>query len=209
MLTIIDYGMGNLRSVQKSLERMGATTLVSSRPEDIAKATALILPGVGSFGAAMTNLKKYGLDTVIKDKVAHGIPFLGICLGLQVLFEKGEESPDIPGLGILKGTVPHFHSTKGFPKKELTIPHMGWNQVVYNKDSRLFQDIPNSSFFYFVHSYQVAPKDKDVIIGHCDYGGPVVAAIEKDNVFATQFHPEKSSPWGMIVLKNFMALLNK
>jgi len=208
MLTIIDYGMGNLRSVQKSIEKLGYTAHVSSSPKDIEKATALILPGVGAFGAAMKNLKDYDLISVIKEKVSQGTPFLGICLGLQVLFDRGDEAPDTAGLGLIKGTVPLF-SFGDTATERLPIPHMGWNQVEQKKSGVLFKGIPDNAFFYFVHSYYARPDDTSIISGQSSYGIPFTAAIEHGTMFATQFHPEKSSPWGLVILKNFIQYTKK
>lgn len=204
MITVIDYGMGNLRSVQKSFEKIGVAAKLTNDKKVIQKAKAIVLPGVGAFGAAMKNLQKFDLIDVLKEKLAQGTPFLGICLGLQVLFEKSEEAPKLKGLGIFKGSVKHFYSLKGFPKDKLTIPHMGWNQVQRKNRSSIFKDIPEDAYFYFVHSYYVDPEEKDIIIGTSNYGKDLVVAIEKGNITATQFHPEKSSPWGVKVLENFV-----
>jgi len=210
-IAIIDYGMGNLRSVEKSCAKLGMSVELTNKKAHIAQAEALILPGVGAFGAAMANLKKLDLIEPLKEKLLADTPFLGICLGLQVLFEKSEESPGIEGLGVLKGEVKHFYSQKGFPREELTIPHMGWNQVKREKELRLFAGIPPAAYFYFVHSYIVKPLEKNIGIGTSDYGQDFIAALEKGNIFATQFHPEKSSPWGLKILENFsrMVMLKK
>lgn len=206
MIVIIDYGMGNLRSVQKSFEKIDIATSLTQDSNEIAKAKAIVLPGVGAFGAALDNLNKLGLVEIIKKKIAEGTPYLGICLGLQILFEKSEEAPKTQGLGILKGSVKHFYSNK-FPKKTLAIPHMGWNQIEHKKEAKLFKNIPGEAYFYFVHSFYVEPKDKNIIIGQSTYGNKFTVAIEKNNILATQFHPEKSSPWGIKILENFAELI--
>jgi glutamine amidotransferase len=208
MITIVDYGMGNLCSVQKSLEKIGASTRITSDPKEIAQAQALVLPGVGAFGAVIKNLKKYRLIDVLKQKITEKTPFLGICLGLQVLFEKSEESPEVPGLGIFKGTVRHFYSSGSFPRKKLTIPHMGWNQVSLKKVSAFFQAVPENTYFYFVHSFYVAPEDKKLVLGTTKHGISFISAIEHENIIATQFHPEKSGDWGLTLLKNFVKIAN-
>ncbi|MFC1517501.1 imidazole glycerol phosphate synthase subunit HisH [Candidatus Margulisiibacteriota bacterium] len=207
MITIIDYGMGNLRSVQKSFEKMNIEAQLTHDPQEIEKAQAIVLPGVGAFGAAMTNLQKLKIINVLKEKLNSGTPYLGICLGLQILFENSEESPSTKGLGIFKGSVKHFYSDKKFPKKELTIPHMGWNQIAGKVGTKLLKGIPKEAYFYFVHSYYVEPKDKQLSTGISNYGLDFTVMIEKDNIMATQFHPEKSSPWGLKVLQNFVSTI--
>jgi imidazole glycerol-phosphate synthase subunit HisH len=209
MITIIDYGMGNLRSVQKSFEKIGVAAKISQDLTEIKEASALVLPGVGSFGAAITNLTKLKLIQLIIEKVRAGTPLLGICLGYQVLFEKSEEAPGLKGLALLKGEVKLFSFTKEQSQTRKPIPHMGWNQVKYNNDSLLFKDLPQNNHFYFVHSYYVAPADQSIIAGLCSYGFDFAAAIEHKNIYATQFHPEKSSPYGLKILENFARICSK
>lgn len=198
MITIIDYGMGNLHSVQKAFEKVGADVRVSvsSKPEDIRKAGAIVLPGVGAFGDAMKNLSRRGLVDVIKEEVAAGKPFLGICLGLDLLFEESDEHGLHEGLGLLPGRV-ELLST------DLKVPHIGWNSVSVRKQSRLLEGIPDGSFFYFVHSYAVVPRDEQDILCATGYGCEFVSAVEHGNIAAVQFHPEKSSSLGLAMLRNF------
>ena len=199
MIAIIDYGMGNLRSVAKALEAAGAADVrITSDPKIISQADKIVLPGVGAFKEAMRELRRLGLIKAIKDNIFKK-PFLGICLGLQLLFSESEEGGKVKGLGIFPGIV------KRFPDK-LKVPHMGWNQVrITNHESRItnFRNIPDNAFFYFCHSYYVVPKDKRLIAAVTDYGKDFVSAIAKDNLFACQFHPEKSQESGLRLLKNF------
>ena len=198
MITIIDYGMGNLHSVQKAFEKVGADVRVSvsSKPEDIRKAGAIVLPGVGAFGDAMKNLSRRGLVDVIKEEVAAGKPFLGICLGLDLLFEESDEHGLHEGLGLLPGRVELLHT-------DLKVPHIGWNSVSVRKQSRLLEGIPDGSFFYFVHSYAVVPREEQDILCATGYGCEFVSAVEHGNIAAVQFHPEKSSSLGLAMLRNF------
>ena len=199
MIAIVDYDMGNLRSVQKGFEKVGASAAITRDPEVIASSPALVLPGVGAFGVCMEKLEGYGLIGPIKEFIASGKPFLGICLGLQLLFEESEEFGSKKGLGILKGKVLRF------PATGLKVPHMGWNSVEYEKESRLMEGIDNGSYFYFVHSYYVEPVNS-VTLGTTGYGLTFSSAVEMDNVFATQFHPEKSQKAGLKILENFANL---
>lgn len=200
MITIIDYGMGNLRSVSKAIEHLGGKVRVSSKPEDIGSSDKVILPGVGAFGKAMDELNSKQLIDPIRSFVNEDKPFLGICLGLQLLFEKSEESPGVRGLGLLKGSVERFKT------RELKIPHMGWNTVT-TKDSVFLKEVPQDSFFYFVHTYYANPNDSSCTLGSCSYGDETFAAIVgKNNLFATQFHPEKSQEIGLQILRNFIHL---
>lgn len=202
MIVVIDYGMGNLRSVSKALESLGGSVCVSSKPSDITRAQKLILPGVGAMPAAMRELAARKLIEPIKAAIGSGRPYLGICLGLQLLFDRGEEGEGSPGLGIFKGTVKRFRAFPG-----LKIPHMGWNQVSTKKPGcPLMQGIGEGSFFYFVHSYYAQPADKSVTALETDYGGLFTAMAWKDNVYATQFHPEKSQAVGLKFLENFLRL---
>ena len=206
MIAVIDYGMGNLRSVEKALQVAGARTKVTSDPKDLKKAEKIVFPGVGSFGDAMRELKKLGLIAPLKDAIAEGKPFLGLCLGLQLLFEKSEEAPGVKGLGVLKGEV------KRFRLKGLKVPHMGWNTIGHQvtrspgPQARILKGIPNDAYMYFVHSYYAKPADKKVILTTTDYGIKFASGICKDNVYALQFHPEKSQALGLKILKNFVAL---
>lgn len=201
MITIVDYQMGNLRSVQKGIERVGGEARISSDPGEIAGADKLILPGVGAFGDAMAEIRRRDLDGPIREFVASGRPFLGICLGLQLLFERGFEHGEHEGLGILAGDVVKFDLPDSFK-----VPHMGWNSVVRKNDSPILNVIEDGSHFYFVHSYFVRPADPSVIALECDYGGPFCAMVWKDNLFATQFHPEKSQADGLKLLGAFANL---
>ncbi|MDO8736651.1 MAG: imidazole glycerol phosphate synthase subunit HisH [Thermoleophilia bacterium] len=196
MIAIIDYGMGNLRSVEKALQKVGAEVVVSRDPDDVRRADRIVLPGVGAFGDAMANLEKRGLVEVIKSEVAAGKPFLGICLGLDLLFEESDEHGLHKGLGLLPGRVELLPT-------ELKIPQIGWNQVSIRKESALLEGIPDGSSFYFVHSYAVVPREESDILCLTDYGCSFVSAVERGNIAAFQFHPEKSSSLGLNILRNF------
>ena len=203
MIAVIDYGMGNLRSVQKALEVVGARTKLTSDPEDIKRCEKLVFPGVGSFGAAMKELKRLKLADPIKDAISAGKPFLGLCLGLQLLFEKSEEAPGVKGLCVLKGEVKRFK----FTKKALKVPHMGWNNISCQLSvagCQILKGVPDNSYMYFVHSYYVKPKDKRVVFTTTDYGIDFVSGICKNNIYAFQFHPEKSQNLGLKILENFV-----
>lgn len=202
MTAIIDYDAGNIRSVEKALQALGEEAIVTRDRETILKADRVILPGVGSFGDAMDKLKGYGLDDVIREVVAVGIPFLGICLGLQLLFERSDESEGVEGLGILSGEILRIPDAPG-----LKIPHIGWNSLSFPHKGRLFQGIEEEPYVYFVHSYYLAARDKEIVAAQTEYGGTVIhASVEKDNIFACQFHPEKSSETGLAILRNFTAI---
>lgn len=203
MIAIVDYGMGNLRSVKKAFESLGFLPTVTRNPEETLNSDGLVLPGVGAFGDCMKNLEDFGLVDPIKSFINTGKPFLGICLGLQLLFEESEESPDVNGLGILKGKVVRFPR---FDEERLKVPHMGWNQVEVERTLSVLKGIPAGSWFYFVHSYFPEPEDSSVIAGKTQYGIEFTSAIEKDNVFACQFHPEKSSTLGLRILENFAVM---
>lgn len=203
-MKIMDYGVGNLRSVEKALAHLGYTAEVTREKEQLKDARALILPGVGAFADAMENLERYDLLTVIRDHIQSGKPFLGICLGMQLLLGGSDEGNCwTSGLNVFPGEV------KELPKtiKELKVPHMGWNQLDFAKESRLLQGVPAGGFVYFVHSFYADPLEPGVIAATTDYGRPVAAVLEQDNVFATQFHPEKSSDVGLRILKNFGELV--
>ena len=201
MIVIIDYDAGNLNSVYKALVLLGSEVTVSRDKDTIMKADKVILPGVGSFGDAMGKLREYDLVDTIKEFVATGKPFLGICLGLQLLFEESEESEGVEGLSILKGKI-----VKIPPKEGLKIPHMGWNSLEIQPDTRLFKGIANGSYVYFVHSYYLKAEDENIVAATTDYSTCIHAAVESGNVFACQFHPEKSSDVGLKILENFAKL---
>ncbi|MCH1440408.1 MAG: imidazole glycerol phosphate synthase subunit HisH [Rubripirellula sp.] len=198
MITIVDYQMGNLRSVQKGIERVGGQAKISSDPQEIASAEKLILPGVGAFGDAMAEIHRRNLAAPIIDFVHSNRPFLGICLGLQLLFERGFENGEHEGLGVLEGDVVRFNLPPSFK-----VPHMGWNTVTKRADAPILADTPENSHFYFVHSYYVRPADPSIIALECDYGGKFCAMVRHNNLFATQFHPEKSQTNGLQILKAF------
>ncbi|MFI4874430.1 MAG: imidazole glycerol phosphate synthase subunit HisH [Blastopirellula sp. JB062] len=198
MITIIDYQMGNLRSVQKAIEKVGHHAAISSDPREIAQAERIILPGVGAFEDAIAELQRRDLVNPIKDHLAAGKPLLGICLGLQLLFDVSDEGGEHEGMGILPGKVVRFQVPA-----ELKVPHMGWNQISYRHQPPIFAGIAEQSHFYFVHSYYVVPDDPAVVAIEATYDQPFCAAIWRDNLVATQFHPEKSQASGLQVLKNF------
>ena len=200
VIAVIDYDMGNLHSACKGLQSAGAQTIVSDRPQDLVSADAVVLPGVGAFDPAMQHLRSRHLISVIQDILASGKPFLGICLGLQILFDGSEEGTE-PGLGIIPGTVKRFRSEPG-----ITIPHMGWNQLQYQQpDLPLWQHSPAKPWVYFVHSYYVDPIDPTVKAATVTHGSQTItAAIAQDNLTAVQFHPEKSSTFGLQILANFV-----
>lgn len=201
MISIIDYDAGNIKSVEKALVHLGEEAVITRDREVILASDKVILPGVGAFGDAMGKLKEYGLTNVIYDVVDKKIPFLGICLGLQLMFESSDESKGVAGLGLLKGKILRI------PEKEgLKIPHMGWNNIKVREDSRLFQGLPENPYVYFVHSYYLKAEDESVVAAMTDYSVNIHAAVEKDNLFACQFHPEKSSDTGLKILKNFIEL---
>lgn len=201
MIALIDYDAGNMKSVEKALQLMGQETEVTRDPERILGADRVILPGVGSFGDAMGNLHRFGLVEVIREVVRQNTPFLGICLGLQLLFERSQESPGVEGLGILEGEIVKIPAGEG-----LKIPHMGWNSLEYPGQGRLFAGIPENSYVYFVHSYYLKAKDPSIVKAVTRYGVKIHASVEKGNLFACQFHPEKSSDVGLQILKNFVAV---
>ena len=203
MISIIDYGMGNLRSVHKALEAVGADAVVSSRPQTILDADSVVLPGVGAFKNCMDNLDRLGLIDVVRKSIQSGKPFLGICLGLQLLFEESVEFGTVAGLGILPGKVMRFH----FPDDPaLKVPHMGWNTLTLHKPSPLFDSMEAHPYYYFVHSYYVAPENRDIVATTTRYGEDFVSGIEHDNIHAFQFHPEKSQKQGLALLEKFARL---
>jgi glutamine amidotransferase len=199
MIAVIDYDAGNLKSVEKALLSLNQQAVITRDADTLLSAEKVILPGVGSFGAAMEHLNRYGLTELIREIVRKGTPLLGICLGLQLLFEESEESPGVPGLGILKGKILRI------PEKEgLKIPHMGWNSLSLSGDGRLFQGL-TEPYVYFVHSYYLKAEE-DIVKASAWYGTEIHASVEKDNLFACQFHPEKSGSTGLLILKNFAEL---
>jgi len=198
VIAIIDYGRGNLYSVQKAFAKLGAQSVITSDAGQIAAADKVVLPGVGAFGDCMNNLRSYGLEAVIHQVVDRGTPFLGICLGLQLLFDGSEEDLGVAGLGIIPGMVRKIE-TNG-----LKIPHMGWNSLAYKAASPLFADLPGNPYVYFVHSFHAVPANEQVITAVTAYGQEVTAAVGCANVQAVQFHPEKSSAVGMQMLKNWL-----
>ena len=201
MIAIIDYDAGNIKSVEKALQYLGADTILTRDKNEILNADKVILPGVGSFGDAMNRLRTYELEPVIREVVDKGTPFLGICLGLQLLFESSEETPGVEGLSILKGKIIRI------PEGEyLKIPHMGWNSLHLVNEGRLFAGIDEGSYVYFVHSYYLKAEDDSIVKATTQYNTCIHASVEKDNVFACQFHPEKSSKVGLKMLENFLAV---
>jgi glutamine amidotransferase len=201
MIKIVDYGMGNLRSVQKAFEKIGAEAVIVTRPADVERAQKLVLPGVGAFRDAIHELRRTQLDRPVREHIAADRPFLGICLGLQLLFDVSYEDGQWEGLGILGGKVVRFAD-----QPDLKIPHMGWNTLEFAKPSRLFDGVPPGSSYYFVHSYYVVPDEESVIAARTEHGTRFVSAVARNNLFATQFHPEKSQSLGLRLLKNFAAL---
>ncbi len=196
MIVIVDYGMGNLRSVQKGFEKVGYEAFITSDPEVIRKSSGVVLPGVGAFADAMHNLRASGLGDAVLEILSQSKPFLGICLGLQLLFTESEEDGLHKGLGIIKGRVLRLPT-------EVKVPHMGWNRIKKVCEAPILQGISDGSYFYFVHSYYVDPKDSDIVCTTTEYGIEFTSSIWKDNIFAVQFHPEKSSKLGLKILKNF------
>lgn len=201
MIAILDYDMGNLRSVSKAVEHVAGKAKVTRDPKEVAKADKVILPGVGAFRDCIGNLKEYGLVDPVKEFIASGKPFLGICVGMQLLADESEEGGRYQGLGIIPGKVRRFPADSG-----LKVPHMGWNQLKLKGDPTLLKGL-DEEFVYFVHSYYLEPaKPKGVVAATCDYGTTFAAALEKDNIFATQFHPEKSQKIGLKILERFVNL---
>ena len=201
MIAIIDYDAGNIKSVEKALVSLGQEVLVTRDAQEILSADKVILPGVGHFGDAMEKLHRYGLVDVIHQVVQQKKPFLGICLGLQLLFERSDEAPGVVGLGVLKGEILRIPDQEG-----LKIPHMGWNSLHLQNDGRLFRGILEDTYVYFVHSYYLRAADEQIVKATTQYSTCIHASVEQDNVFACQFHPEKSSTWGLKMLENFANL---
>ena len=201
MIAIIDYDAGNLRSVEKALASLGEETVIPRNFKEILNADKVILPGVGSFGDAMAQLKKYELDKVVHEVAEKKTPFLGICLGLQLLFESSEETPGVEGLHLLDGHILRIPEEEG-----LKIPHIGWNSLEFPNKGRLFEGIAEQSYVYFVHSYYLKAAEESIVTATTEYGTHIHASVEKENIFACQFHPEKSSTVGLQILKNFAKL---
>ncbi|MCI8783598.1 imidazole glycerol phosphate synthase subunit HisH [Lachnospiraceae bacterium 48-21] len=201
MIAILDYDAGNIKSVEKAMQLLGQEVTITRKRDEILRADKVILPGVGAFGDAMGKICQYGLFDVIHEVVDNGTPFLGICLGLQLLFERSDESPGVEGLGVLKGEILRIPETPG-----LKIPHMGWNSLEFQNDGRLFRKLPKESYVYFVHSYYLKAADESIVTAVTEYGTKIHASVEQGNVFACQFHPEKSSDVGIQILKNFVSL---
>ena len=201
LIAIIDYGAGNLQSVAKALEYIGSQPVVSADRDEILQAEQVILPGVGSFGDCMENIRKRKLEQTILDCIGSGKPFLGICLGLQLLFESSDESPGVTGLGVLRGNIRRIPAGDG-----LKIPHMGWNSLCIKKDSGILAGLPASPYVYFVHSFYLQAENRQIVSSQTEYGVPIDASIEWNNVHAVQFHPEKSGAVGLQMLRNFAAL---
>lgn len=201
MIAIIDYDAGNIKSVEKALLFLGQSVTVTRDPEAILRADGVILPGVGAFGDAMERLRAYGLEQAIHRYVEAGKPFLGVCLGLQLLFDSSEESPGVEGLHILKGRILRIPASEG-----LKIPHIGWNDLCFPRRGRLFQGLEENPYVYFVHSYYLHADEEDIVTAYTEYGTRIHASVEQGNVFACQFHPEKSSDVGMRILRNFCGI---
>ncbi len=199
MIAIVDYGMGNLRSVQKAFEKVGAEARVIQTPGALTGARGIVLPGVGAFGQAMENLRAAGWAEPLRQACASGLPFIGICLGMQLLFETSEEMGQHAGLGILPGDVKRFSG-------ELKVPQMGWNQIRLKRTSPLLHGVPDSSYAFFVHSYFCAPRDESLVLATTDYGIEFASVVGRGNVFGAQFHPEKSQSVGLKMLQNFAAM---
>ncbi len=210
MYAIVDYGMGNLRSVQKAFEKIGTNAVITESSKDLDSAEKIILPGVGAFQDAIDELQKRELVEPLLRNIKKGKLFLGICLGLHLLFDKSYEDGEHEGLGLIPGNVVKFtnrDSEINDKKERLKIPHMGWNRVCFQqKDNFIFKDIPDETYMYFVHSYYVSPVDSSVVIGRTDYGLDFASIVCKDNIYATQFHPEKSHERGLQLLKNFVEM---
>ena len=201
MIAIIDYDAGNLKSVEKALQSLGEDVLVTRDRQELLSADKVILPGVGNFGDAMEKLEGFGLVNVIQDVIRQGKPFLGICLGLQLLFERSEQAPGVKGLGILKGEILRIPDGDG-----LKVPHIGWNSLKLQNQGRLFAGLEEEPYVYFVHSYYLKAADPQIVKAVTEYGVPIDASVEQGNVYACQFHPEKSSRTGLAILKNFAEL---
>ena len=203
MIAIVDYGMGNLRSVEKAVQRVGGRAAISAEPDAVQEADAVILPGVGAFGDAMQNLRDRQLVDALVNHIQSGKPFLGICLGMHLLFEEGQEMGRHAGLGVLPGKVVRF------PAGGLKVPHVGWNQLQILRPSPLLAGVADGSYTYFVHSYRVVPKEESVVIATTDYGLPYASVVGQGNLLGVQFHPEKSQEIGLRILANFVTIVSQ
>lgn len=201
MTVIIDYDAGNIKSVEKALIALGEEVVITRDKDVILSADRVILPGVGAFGDAMAKIRAYGLEEIIREVVERRTPFLGICLGLQLLFERSDESDGVKGLGLLKGKILRIPDAPG-----LKIPHIGWNSLKYPHQGRLFKGLPEDAYVYFVHSFYLKAEEESIVTATTEYGTLIHASVEKDNIFACQFHPEKSSDVGLTILKNFVGI---
>lgn len=201
MIAIIDYDAGNIKSVEKAFQFLGEEVILTRDRNVILNADGIVLPGVGAFGDAMEKLHRYGLVAVIHEAVEKKIPFLGICLGLQLIFERSDESPGVEGLGLLKGEILHIPEESG-----LKIPHIGWNSLKFHGKGRLFGGLEESAYVYFVHSYYLKTEDEGIVTAVTEYGTTIHASVEQGNLFACQFHPEKSSDTGLKILRNFISV---
>jgi len=202
MIALVDYGMGNIRSVSKAIEAVGGKVSITQNPEEIRKAKAIVLPGVGAFRDCMSNLAELGLLETVREEILKGKPYLGICLGMQILFTESEEFGMCKGLDLIRGRVTRFKLPQDYK-----IPHMGWNTVIFKKKSKLLSEISNNSYFYFVHSYYVVPEETNFVGGVTEYGIEFTSMIIYENIFATQFHPEKSQKMGLKLLSNFIQFI--
>ncbi|ACI21109.1 imidazole glycerol phosphate synthase subunit HisH [Thermodesulfovibrio yellowstonii] len=202
MIALVDYGMGNIRSVSKAIEAVGGEVSITQSPEEIRKAKAIVLPGVGAFRDCMSNLTELGLLEAVREEILKGKPYLGICLGMQILFTESEEFGMCKGLDLIKGKVTRFKLPQDYK-----IPHMGWNTVIFKKKSKLLSEISDNSYFYFVHSYYVVPEESNFVGGVTEYGIEFTSMIIYENIFATQFHPEKSQKMGLKLLSNFIQFI--
>ena len=196
-VVIIDYGVGNLRSVEKAFAATGCDALISGDEETLRAAQRLVLPGVGAFGACMKALKERGFDLLVREKASEGTPLLGVCVGMQMLFEESDEFGSTPGLGLLRGTVRRFGN-------ELVVPHVGWNRIHQKREHALFEGIGDGAFCYFVHSFYCQPRDRDVVVGETEYGQRYASVVARGNICGVQFHPEKSQDVGLRMLRNFV-----
>ncbi|MCS7215550.1 MAG: imidazole glycerol phosphate synthase subunit HisH [Thermodesulfovibrio sp.] len=202
MIAIVDYGMGNIKSVSKAIQAVGGQVNITQNPEEIRKSKAIVLPGVGAFRDCMENLKNIGILEIVKEEIIRGKPYLGICLGMQILFTQSEEFGLCNGLNIINGRVVRFNLSS-----EYKIPHMGWNTVKFRKKNKILSEIPDNAYFYFVHSYHVVPEEDKFIAGVTEYGIKFTSMMIYENIFATQFHPEKSQKMGLKLLSNFIKLV--
>lgn len=204
-LVVVDFGAGNVASMVKALRKIGGAPEIVTRPEDVARAARVIVPGVGAFGAAMGEMRKRGIEPAIKEAIARGVPVLGVCIGLQLFFDSSEETPGEEGLSVFAGACRRF-AEKAPSGERLKVPQIGWNQVKPSPTSKLFVGLPAGASFYFIHSYYAQPADRSIVAATADYGVEYACAVERGNVAAVQFHPEKSGPNGLKVLESFLSL---